>query len=328
MDLSRDLVNGLAMAKIAVVGAGISGLACARHLVAAGHGVRVIEKSRSFGGRCASRLWEGAVIDSGVQYFRMRDRVFEQAMQELCGEDLQALATPVRDATGAEISGSDPKWYHRAGNNRIGRAMAAGLDVQRETPVSEIRSVSDGVSVDGERYDAVVSGAPWPQTVAMLGDPGAGESEDRVYERCLTAAFAYHGDPTGFSAETYAVLAGGSGGLAWSACENHKLGRVPQEVTVIILQAGPDFSLEHYESAPDVWTGEVRAELEQRWQLKSSDYRGVFAHRWKFSRRVADVGGINLPKHVHLCGDSLTESKLEAVWLDGVRAADEVLQSL
>ncbi|MBJ7286116.1 MAG: FAD-dependent oxidoreductase, partial [Akkermansiaceae bacterium] len=41
--------------KIAVIGAGISGLVCARHLVASGQEVTVLEKSRSLGGRCATR---------------------------------------------------------------------------------------------------------------------------------------------------------------------------------------------------------------------------------------------------------------------------------
>jgi len=39
------------MVRIAVVGAGIAGLACARSLRNAGHAVRVFEKSRGAGGR-------------------------------------------------------------------------------------------------------------------------------------------------------------------------------------------------------------------------------------------------------------------------------------
>jgi predicted NAD/FAD-dependent oxidoreductase len=43
------------MAHVAIIGAGMAGLSCARRLLAAGVRVDVFEKSRSTGGRLATR---------------------------------------------------------------------------------------------------------------------------------------------------------------------------------------------------------------------------------------------------------------------------------
>ena len=59
---------------IAILGAGISGCACAWQLSRAGHSVTVIEKGRGVGGRMATRRMEGARIDHGAQFFTTRDQ--------------------------------------------------------------------------------------------------------------------------------------------------------------------------------------------------------------------------------------------------------------
>lgn len=55
--------------EVLVVGAGLAGLACARDLVRAGHGVCLLEASDGVGGRMRSDHVEGCVIDRGFQVF-------------------------------------------------------------------------------------------------------------------------------------------------------------------------------------------------------------------------------------------------------------------
>ena len=65
----------------AVVGAGMAGVACARTLLQAGHRVTLLEKSRGFGGRMATRRTEFGGFDHGAQYFTVRDARFEQVLR-------------------------------------------------------------------------------------------------------------------------------------------------------------------------------------------------------------------------------------------------------
>ena len=53
---------------IAVIGAGISGLTCARQLQAQGHSVTVYEKNSEVSGRMSTRQTEFGGFDLGAQY--------------------------------------------------------------------------------------------------------------------------------------------------------------------------------------------------------------------------------------------------------------------
>ena len=66
--------------KVAVIGAGVAGLACARTLMQAGHEVTVFEKESGVGGRMASLQTDYGSFDHGAQFFTVRDKRFAQAI--------------------------------------------------------------------------------------------------------------------------------------------------------------------------------------------------------------------------------------------------------
>lgn len=68
-----------------IIGAGISGLNLARHLVSKKQNVLVIEKSKSVGGRIATRRDGEAAFDHGAQFYRVKDSepsTFDQNLSE------------------------------------------------------------------------------------------------------------------------------------------------------------------------------------------------------------------------------------------------------
>nr|MBP8061530.1 FAD-dependent oxidoreductase [Polaromonas sp.] len=86
---------------IAVVGAGIAGIACARTLMQAGHQVTVFEKSRGAGGRMATRRTEFGSFDHGTQYFTVRDPRFVKVLESVQGLVRPWSANTVRILDGA-----------------------------------------------------------------------------------------------------------------------------------------------------------------------------------------------------------------------------------
>ncbi len=308
---------------VAVIGAGISGLSCARALSAAGLAVTVFEKSRSLGGRCATRRWEGHIVDHGAQYFTIRAESFRAELERTCGPDLRRLAAPILDANGEIHRPGENRWYHAAGNNRLGRALAEGLTIRMEATVTTPTPLPAGWLVGDETFAAVVSSAPWPQTLALLGRP----PDPASFAPCLTAFFAYAGDWAGNSASAYAHAAPAED-LAWSACENHKPGRIQPGTTVFVAQASPAFSTAHLESDPAEWSAPLRARLEARWNLDPALHRATFTHRWRYARVLAPNDPGPLPPGFFVTGDSLTESRVESAWSTGQETARQVLAHL
>ena len=314
--------------RVAIIGAGISGLACGQALRQAGAVVVVFEKSRSLGGRLATRRWEGHVVDHGAPWFALEPASFRQA----CGDGLMSVQTPVLDAT-TEAALTEPaggRWYLPEGNNRLGKTFANGLDLRRETLIESLERQPDGRwKVGSEAFDAVILTAPWPQTRRLL-DPflktaPTADPEPR-YVRTLTAFFEYEGDPSGpaaaWSAIHHALL---SSGVERSICENHKAGRILPGRTVIVAHATPAFSEEHFEADRDPWSARLESAVRHAWQLPSAP-RAVFTHRWGFSTVAQPFAAAPaLPHGLHLAGDALSGSRIGQACASGQAAAQVIL---
>ena len=174
---------------IAVVGAGIAGITCARTLVQAGHRVTVFEKSRGAGGRMATRETEFGGFDHGTQYFTVRDERFEKALATASGLVRPWSANTVRvlDDLGRVVSASLPAreahWVATPGMNALVRQWAQPL-VDAGQTVLETRVVfieedkldpkrwqlqTDGPGAGVHSgFDAVVLAIPAPQAHALL----------------------------------------------------------------------------------------------------------------------------------------------------------------
>ncbi len=73
---------------------------------------------------------------------------------------------------------SRPQWRTVTGGSwTYVRALTRGLDVRLNTSVERVERVTDGVEVDGERYDAVVIAAHADQALGMLADPTDAERD-------------------------------------------------------------------------------------------------------------------------------------------------------
>src|SRR5690349_18625283 len=67
--------------RVAVIGAGLAGLALARFLTETGFPVKVFDKGRGPGGRMSTRRREEGTFDHGAQYFTARDPGFQRMVR-------------------------------------------------------------------------------------------------------------------------------------------------------------------------------------------------------------------------------------------------------
>ena len=168
------------MRRVAVIGAGLSGLVAARELRECSE-VTVFEKSRGYGGRMATRYGGGFEFDHGAQYFTARSAEFQKFLEPLIAQGAVArwrvrFAELDRDTVIATRDWDDdcPHYVGAPRMNAIGRYLADGLTVRQNTTVAQLDREADGWSLadsDGNalgRFDWVVCALPAAQTAALV----------------------------------------------------------------------------------------------------------------------------------------------------------------
>lgn len=303
--------------KIAVIGAGLAGIAAARRLKERGAEVVVFEKSRGYGGRCASKRWEDQTLDHGAQYFTLRDPGFRETALGVCRGRLKALKGPILTFDGEEWRGG-PRYYHIQGNSRLVRELAGTLEVRTGVLVEKVEAEGGGWRIGSETFDQVLSTAPLPQTRRLAGL----EMGDSEYAACLTLLLLYKGEKIGKTGSVYAYADPLGEELIWTACENHKENRIRAGRTALVVHASENFSAMHLESDPEKWTRKLRGLAEARWRISSADFLLQYPHRWRYARVMASAPVPELPPGWHFAGDALSESRVESAWLAGQRVAE------
>jgi renalase len=157
------------MMSVVVVGAGMSGLVCARELKAAGRDVVVLDKGRGVGGRMATRRISEATVDHGAQFFTVRSDAFAGEVAEW------TTAGVVYEWCRGFRSPADgyPRYAVHEGMTALAKHLARDLDVRINALAFAVRPDSSGIVVvldDASeiRADVVVSTCPLPQSYSLL----------------------------------------------------------------------------------------------------------------------------------------------------------------
>ena len=315
--------------RVAVVGAGVAGLAAARRLVDRGHTVAVFERGRVAGGRVGTRVLQAielpkglsgeVAFDHGAQYFTVRDDRFSLLAAEWERDKVIAKWTGrivSFDGEGWEDLESETRRYAGTpGMSAIAAALAAGLDIAYETKVESLPPLLDD-------FDRVIIATPVERTRALvahcptLAGKISGVTmhpnwtvmaafEERVAAR-FDAAFV-HGSP-----------------LGW-ICRNTSKPKRNWKIDCWVLQATSAWSQAHFEDRPD----DVGSFLMEAFEdlIPAGLPRAFYAtvHRWRHA--AADpplaVGAIHdSDSRITLCGDWCRGSRIEDAYLSGLTAAD------
>lgn len=163
---------------VTIVGAGISGAACAVGLSRAGIPVRLIERGRAPGGRMASPAIDGRRVDIGAGYFTVRDPGFAAVVNDWAAA---GLAREWTDTFGLLELGVDPRtktgpmrWATPGGLRSLVRSLLDHLPVETATELEELPA------------GPVVLAMPDPQAARLVFVPDAVD-----YDPVLTAVLQF-----------------------------------------------------------------------------------------------------------------------------------------
>ncbi len=312
--------------RVAVIGAGVAGLTCARTLQDHGLAVSVFDKSRGVGGRLATRRTDAGPFDHGAQYFTARDRRFLRHVEAWRDRGLLAAWDPPGRG---DAGGTDTWWVAVPGMNALGHHLAADLDVTTEVTVTRLLP-EDGVwrilDVDRDcgRFDAVVVATPAPQTVPLLDATPALAARVAVagMAPCWALLLAFD-EPVPLPD----IVRPRDSVIGWLARNASKPARHGQ---TWIVHADPEWSRAHLEETQaDVAAAmlrQVRALADGPLPAPSH----LQAHRWRYALADRPLGVPCLyesARRLAVCGDWCLGGRIEAAFLSGTAAAGRILNA-
>lgn len=307
--------------RIAVIGAGVSGLACARSLTAGGAEVTVIEKGCGVGGRAATRRMPWGNFDHGTQYFTARGRTFRYVLGDWLNQGVATAWKSGHICAGSQQAQEDTLYVGVPGMSAISRAMTGGINLMCGVEVRAVSRDPHGwrlIDCENRRidvFDWVVISAPAPEAASLLDGIAPHMSAQMAacaYVPCWAVmARSEASDPVGAD-----LLCPDKSALAWVARNGSKPGREPEPTWV--LHASPEWSRAHLEADPD-W---VCRELLVEWKRLGAPAVGISsAHRWRHAMVRKPLGQacvVDAELRLGACGDWCIASRLESAFDSGV----------
>lgn len=334
--------------QVLVIGAGVAGLACARSLAQGGRVVRLLERSRGVGGRCATRRVEGQAVDHGVPYLHGSDARFLTDLRELRLPGLlpgwpHRVREPKLACQPDAFDSRATRWAIEPGMATLPKRQADGLDVRLGQRVLELRPTRNALIAVTERGEShiapvIVLAASLEQSMRLLEPLSADWPEIAA---TLERVRGIEVVPVLTTIAGYSLTAPEPAFDAWNPFETTMVQSIVHDSAkrhapaqrVLVVHSRPRFARMRMEDSPFDWARDLLwecAELMGGWVLEP---RWLQPHRWSSGRvRIGDQldapmvlrspqGGLLV-----LTGDAFGGAPgVEGAWLSGHMAAAECL---
>ncbi|WP_136255898.1 NAD(P)/FAD-dependent oxidoreductase [Onishia niordana] len=323
-----------ANSSIAIIGAGLSGLACARALADCGLSSEIFDKARGPGGRLSSRQLPGAVVDLGAQYFTAREKRFASQVDAWCHEGLVA-PWPQRlwriDAEGWQLHQDAQRRYSAVPRmSALTRALSEGLTLHAQTRITGLEQCADGWWLADDKghhygpYMRVVITAPTPQALELIAPHDATLAADcrAVTQQPCWAGYALFDEPLpalpGVDADWQAAFVN-VGPIGVVSRNDAKPGRQTQGESLTLL-AGAAASADWLEDDADTVASRLFSAFASLCGQPLPTPRLLGAHRWRYAKPIGETTGPGYRLStlgLALAGDAFRASRVEDAWLSG-----------
>lgn len=310
--------------RIAIIGAGLAGLSCARELASRGIDPVIFDKGRGLGGRLSTRRADGGYqFDHGARYLTARNEGF-------------AALLSTAEASGAvarwSVESDEAAFVGVPGMTALAKFLANGLDVRKSLRIAHVHQ-ADGtwrLKSDGgeEEFDHVVMTTPSPQTATLLADdhPMRTSLDPVVMEPCLALMIGLPAE----SRVPFFTLSQPSDDLAWVALDSTKPGRTGP--ACIVAHASPEWSTRHLElEMPEIARRLLPLVSKALDMPLTEDLPYLSAHRWRFALVSKSLGKpflVDGSRTLFAGGDWCLGDRAEDAWISGTAIAGALLKTI
>ena len=291
--------------RVAIIGAGLAGLACARVLRRAGCYVEVFEQDRVVGGRMGTARLGIVPFDHGSQYVSARGERFKAYLDEIVSSGYAARWTP-RGSTGAEGEGQMAPWHvGTPGMSSIVRPLAESVRMHFGRRVHTL-SRKDGawhLWFDDETtagpFAAVAVAVPAPEALLLLGRlPELAEPLARVR---MTPCWALMVRLENRILPDQDVFSDMSQIIRWVSRNNSKPGR-GMAGEHIVVHAGQAWTRQTEDLEPEAVAEELWAEVSHLLSLPPVRPLQMVAHLWRYGLVDTALGETFMFQREHMVG--------------------------
>ena len=292
---------------VAIIGAGMAGITCARKLADHGINPMIFEKSRGLGGRLATRRVDSLRFDHGAQFVTARSDEFRQYLDQ--------HAAPWRPKGAGD-------WFVGApAMNALIKPMTEGLDIRLGEKVSPQRA-STGWKIGEEHFDHVISTVPVTQARTLFPELTTVLTDVSVAP-CWTLMIAFAGPPDWQEMSRFRET-----GIAWIAKNSSKPER-DAEQECWVVHASADWSEAHLEIDKDTAKKHL-IDLLHSMRGGMPEITYAAAHRWRYALTTTPLGQPYIrssDQTLLVGGDWCLGARVEDAWESGLAMASALLKS-
>ena len=326
------------MTKIAIIGAGISGLTAASILQDYAH-ITLFEKSLGPGGRMATRNADPYYFDHGAQFFKARTEEFQSFIQPMIDQGVIARwdARFVEIVNG-EINFSSqwtdefPHYVGVPGMNAIGRHLAREQQVHYSHQVTTLKRetrwlLHTNQQKSQEQFDWVISTLPAQQTYQLLPEciPFKQSINTQSMKACFSLMLGFDRPlELGFDA---ALVRGHD--ISWISMNSSKPGRTAP--FCILVHSSNDWANKHLHDDKDAVLKYLHEQTSSILDINITDANHKVIHGWMYAnvdKQAGDGFLIDKEQHIAACGDWLTHGRVEAAFLSAYQLANRMKELL
>jgi len=315
------------MSRIAIVGAGVAGLAAARALAGRGDTVVVFEQARVPGGRLATRTIADIeraigvvdlVFDHGAQYFTVRDQRFAGVVSTWQAQRVVARWSGrivAFDGEGwAPVDAATERYVGVPGMSAIAAHLAGTLDVRYGERVDVIEPLT-------REFDRVILAVPPARALVLTA--GVGGIAQRItvnMKPCWTVMAAFEQPVT---VPFDGAFVSGSP-LGWVARNQSKPKR-DRTIDTWVLHATSAWSAAHVDDASERVGSFLMEAFDDlsRQGLPRAFHAAAYCWREAVADPPLGIGVIHdTDARVTVCGDWCAGARIEDAYLSGLAAAE------